>query len=254
MADTEQKRIFLIASGNEKLSQFLESFIKDNFQSVTIFTAADGMEALFKAENVFPHVLIIDPQLAKMNAFDLASSLLHRKERLSVVFLSPLPEQDQFVDEVVTGQAQYLTSLQDRAVTVNCFSKALDWVFSGISSSYRLRFLGAGEMLLVDGTKGDFVYLVKTGSLRAYKKDGEKEIELGRIQPGEFVGEMAYINGEARSANVACLTACELIEMPIGNLDLVLFSKPAWSKALVKTLSKRLKKSNEERVPGDESK
>ncbi|MDG0818097.1 cyclic nucleotide-binding domain-containing protein [Bdellovibrio svalbardensis] len=252
MTDPDQKRIFLIASANEKLIHFLDSSIKGNVQNVTIFTAADGIEALFKAENVFPHVLIIDPGIAKMNAFDLAGSLLRRKERLSVIFLSPVPETDHFVDEVVTGQVQYLTSLEDQHLVKNCFLKALDWVFAGTSTSYRLRFLNTGDILLREGAKGDYVYLVKTGSLRAYKNDGEKEIELGLIQPGEFVGEMAYINGEARSATVSCLTPCELIEMPIGNLDVVLFSKPAWSKALMKTLSKRLKKSNEERGPSED--
>ncbi len=248
MTDLEQKRIFLIAAANEKLCQFVEKTIKDNLQNVTIFTAADGIETLFKAENVFPHVLIVDPHLTKMNAFDLVSKLIDRKERLSVIFLSPVPETQYFVDEVVTGQVQYLTSFENNLTVVNCFSKALDWVFSGDSSSYRLRFLGAGDVLLRDGEKGDFVYLVKTGSLRAYKQEGDRETELGLIYPGEFVGEMAYINGEARSANVICITPSELIEMPIGSLDLVLFSKPAWAKALMKTLSKRLKISNEERA------
>jgi CRP/FNR family cyclic AMP-dependent transcriptional regulator len=44
---------------------------------------------------------------------------------------------------------------------------------------------------------------------------------------------------------VKALSDCELIEIPIGTLDTVLFSKPAWARALMMTLSKRLKRSNE---------
>ncbi|MBL7688606.1 MAG: Crp/Fnr family transcriptional regulator, partial [Bdellovibrionaceae bacterium] len=61
----------------------------------------------------------------------------------------------------------------------------------------------------------------------------------------EFVGEMAHINQEPRSASVKALEDCELIEIPNGSLDLVLFSKPAWAQALMRTLSRRLKRINE---------
>lgn len=205
------------------------------------------MEAIFKADNVFPHVLILDPNLAKMNAYDLADSLLRRKERLALIFLSPFPEEDHFIDEVVTGQVQYVDAISVEDILVSSLQKALDWVSSDGATSYRMRFFAPGDVIIREGEKGDFAYLVKAGHLKAFRMDGTKEIPFGEIQPGEFVGEMAYINGEPRSANVMCTTACELIEMPIGHLDTVLFSKPAWPKALMKTLSKRLKKSNEEK-------
>ncbi|MCB0415661.1 MAG: Crp/Fnr family transcriptional regulator, partial [Bdellovibrionales bacterium] len=57
--------------------------------------------------------------------------------------------------------------------------------------------------------------------------------------------EMAYINGEPRSADVVALSDCELIEFGVDRLDSLLFKKPSWSKALMKTLSKRLKRANE---------
>jgi CRP-like cAMP-binding protein len=55
---------------------------------------------------------------------------------------------------------------------------------------------------------------------------------------------MAYINGEPRSANVKATKDCELVEIPIHLLDHVLFMKPAWAKALMKTLSRRIKNAN----------
>ena len=49
----------------------------------------------------------------------------------------------------------------------------------------------------------------------------------------------------ARSANVEALTDCELIEIPIGTLDRLLYRRPSWSKTLMLTLSKRLTQANE---------
>ncbi len=86
---------------------------------------------------------------------------------------------------------------------------------------------------------------MRSGRLIAIAHHGAAEArELGIVETGEFVGEMAYINGEPRSATVKALDLCELIEIPVHLLDHVLFTKPAWAKALMKTLSKRVKAAN----------
>lgn len=79
----------------------------------------------------------------------------------------------------------------------------------------------------------------------AWKSKNGQRVDLGKIKAGEFVGEMAHINKEPRSATVTAVTDCELIEIPFGSLDPILFSKPSWSKALFVTLSKRLKLTSE---------
>jgi CRP/FNR family cyclic AMP-dependent transcriptional regulator len=55
---------------------------------------------------------------------------------------------------------------------------------------------------------------------------------------------MAYINKEPRSACIEALTDAQLIEVPIGLVDKILYKRPAWSRALLQTLSKRLKNAN----------
>jgi len=249
MADLENKRIFLIATANPKLNSQLEELIKSHVMHATVFTAIDGLEAMFKCQNVPPHVVILDYNIPKVSALDLTEKLLHRKERAAVIILSPREDKEHFIDEVVTGQVQFLSSGTGKVtVFTSHIARALNWVSHEDKSIYHMRFLSPKEHLIHEGEKADFVYLVKSGELQAYKKDGDRETVLGTIQPGEFVGEMAYINGEARSANVMSVTDSELIEIPSESLDAVLFSKPAWSKALLKTLSKRLKHSNNERA------
>lgn len=248
MAELENKRVFLVATASPELNRQLEGVIKAHVQGATVFTAIDGIEALRKSENVPPHVVVLDSQLPKLGAYDLTAKLLLRKDRAAIIILCPSVDKDEFIDEVVTGQVQFLSGTGKVSVFNNHVNRALNWVSHEDKSIYRLRFLSPAEHLIKEGDKADFVYILKTGELKAYKRDGEREIYLGNIQPGEFVGEMAYINGEARSATVISIMDSELIEIPSESLDAVLFSKPAWSKALLKTLSKRLKNSNEEKA------
>jgi CheY-like chemotaxis protein len=247
MAELENKKIFLVATASQELNTQLDENIKAHVQNATVFTAVDGVEALFKCENVPPHIVIMDFQIPKLSAVELTHRLLQRKDRVAIIILAPPVDEDRFMDEVVTGQVQFLSGTEEVEIFNNHVTRALNWVAHEDKSIYHLRFLSPNETLIKEGEKADFVYVVKAGELKAYKKEGENELFLGTIYPGEFVGEMAYINGEARSANVTSVTDCELIEIPSVSLDAVLFSKPAWSKALLKTLSKRLKNSNEEK-------
>lgn len=247
MAELENKRIFLVATSNPELNGQLEEAIKAHVQNATVFTATDGIEALRKSENVPPHVVVVDFQIPKMNAVDLTRKILDRKDRMAVIILSPSVDEHLFMDEVVTGQVQFLSGTGKVSVFNNLVTRALNWVSHEAKALYHLIFLSPGEQLIKEGESADFVYILKSGELKAYKNDPTGEIVLGTIVPGEFVGEMAYINGEARSANVKSTADCELIEIPSASLDAVLFSRPAWSKALLKTLSKRLKNSNDEK-------
>ncbi|WII72531.1 cyclic nucleotide-binding domain-containing protein [Bdellovibrio sp. 22V] len=248
MSDLENKKIFLIASSNSQEISKLEQHIKARISHATVFSAVDGIEALFKSENVPPHVVLIDSNVQKIQALDLVDKFLRRKDRVAVVVVSDRLDKEHLVDEVVTGQVQFVERPVKESQLGQALTRALNWVADGENSNYRLRFLAANEVLIQHGEKGDYVYLVKSGKLKAYREDNGQHVVLGQIQPGEFVGEMSYINNEARSASVMSLTDCELIEIPSKSLDVLLFSRPAWSKALVKTLSQRLKNSNEEKT------
>lgn len=238
-------------SDDEKRSQFFSQVIERHISFATVFTAIDGKEALFKIHNVAPHVLITEANLPKVSGFDLVSNILQDKSipDLSIIIATELPDREHFIDEVVTHKVQFLHAAQHEDQLTRLIAQALNRLDSQDGIDYRLHFLAPGEVLFRQGEIAKSVYILKRGLMKAYIEQftdaNEKEIVLGQIQPGEFVGEMAHINQENRSATVSALEDCELIEIPRGTLDLVLFSKPAWAQALVKTLSKRLKKTND---------
>lgn len=246
----EEKKIFLTVSSSEQKLQWFEKIINKHVNRATVFTAQDGLTAISKVQNATPHVLITDMDIPKMPGLKLIDLALNVKgsESMAVVISASPPPEGHHLDELVTGKIQYYTGENDEAEFTQCLVKALNFASSKQDTEFYLRFLAPGEVLLKEGDKADFVYFVKKGQLRAYKNTGGNEVELGLIEFGEFVGEMAYINGEPRSASVKAVTDCELIEVPIGKFDKVLFKRPSWSKALMLTLTKRVKAANADKL------
>lgn len=240
-----EKRIFLVVTEDKEKMQTIAATIRQHISKATIFEAHDVHEALFKFRNMIPHVIILDLEIAKFSGAQLISDLLKSEADFSIIFTSELPDRELFVDQVVNGQVQFLTNYLDEPWFSQCLTKALNRLNQEKKSEFTLLFLAPNDLLFKEGVLGDSAYLVKRGELLASKDNNGTFVTLGKIQAGEFVGEMAHINKAPRSATVTAITDCELIEIPFGSLDPILFSKPSWSKALFSTLSKRLKITNE---------
>lgn len=242
----DDKKIVLIVSSVESKLQWLEEAVTKHVTKATIFKAKDGLTALSKLQNAPPNILITDLELPKMPGLKLIDHALAAKdaEGMAIIISSGPPAQGHHLDELVTGKIQYFTNENDEREFLQCLVKGLNFSARKTETEFHLRFLAPEDVLLKEGDKADFVYFVKKGQLKAYKTNNDKEVVLGTIEYGEFVGEMAYINGEPRSANVRAITDCELIEVPIGKFDKVLFKRPSWSKALMLTLTKRVRAAN----------
>lgn len=243
----EDKRKFLIAANQRELQDRIKISILPHFPNAQFVVAQDGSDAILKIQNDCPHVVITTPDLAKTNGFKLTQWILRSKpnEKIAIVLLSPIPTAEQFVDAVVTSQLQFADPAKGDVEFQKILMKAVSYSCSTAEQEFFARFLSPGEQLIKAGEKADNVYLVKKGELAATLTKDQEKVFLGKIVSGEFVGEMAYINGEPRSADVHAVEASELIVIPVDVLDQVLFTKPAWSKALMKTLTKRLKIANQ---------
>jgi CRP-like cAMP-binding protein len=57
-----------------------------------------------------------------------------------------------------------------------------------------------GEILFSQGDPSDFAVLIRSGSADVLRDAGGDAIVLGRVQAGEFVGEMGVLDGQPRSA------------------------------------------------------
>lgn len=239
----DQKRKFLLVFTDANVRKMAQAKINAQVPHAVFVTAQDGLEAIQKITNDAPHVVILEGDLPKHSGHHVARMVLENKNLagMAVIIVAPIPDQESFVDEVVMGRVQFIEKIESGHFLNRALTKTLNYCSHGDKAEFYLRFLSNGEILIRQGDKAEFVYIVKQGQLRAdIHLNGAKNI-LGFIEVGEFVGEMAYINGESRMADVTALSNCELIEIPIDHLDHLLFTKPAWQRALLKTLSKRVK-------------
>src|SRR5580658_176073 len=77
----------------------------------------------------------------------------------------------------------------------------------------QMRKLKRGELLFAEGENSRAMYLIQNGMLRLYKKKGDANIELDTVHSGQIVGELAFLDGNPRSASGEALTDMEIIEI-----------------------------------------
>ncbi len=259
MNEVVSKRKFLIATSDETRRQLLTHKVTDHVDRVALVSAEDGLQAMQKIQNDQPDILIADSGLTKLSTHDLIASLLYKNKTLAIILITDDPDPNEFSDALVTGQLQFLFPEDIEKKVGVCLARAVNWLKRGDTLEFTMKFVASGEYLMRQGEKAESVYILKRGSMKAFVRgasdnaDNADEVAshgtlLGEISPKEFVGEMAYINGDVRSADVIAETDCELIEIPIRHLDRLLFQKPAWAMALMKTLSKRMKIANDQRI------
>jgi len=70
----------------------------------------------------------------------------------------------------------------------------------------------AGSLIFSEGSKATNCYVITAGKIRILKKTSKGEnIPLGLVKAGEFLGEMAMLSGERRSASAVAVTKVKAI-------------------------------------------
>lgn len=103
-----------------------------------------------------------------------------------------------------------------------------------------LRSYRRGTLLIQEGDRGDTIYIILSGRLRAFSAQPEtgKEVHFGTYGPGEYVGEMG-LDGGPRSASVIALeaTQCAMIVRP--RLEAYLNDRPQFAFELLAKVIRR---------------
>jgi CRP-like cAMP-binding protein len=105
--------------------------------------------------------------------------------------------------------------------------------------------LERGAALFLKGDQGDAAFVVLEGELevRTVGKDG-RELRIAAHAPGGLIGEMAALDGAARSADVVAARRCLLWRIPRTALLGTLTAHPGAALALLAELSGRLRAAN----------
>ena len=106
--------------------------------------------------------------------------------------------------------------------------------------------LETGEMLFRKGDSGHCMYVILSGQIQIYLEANEGRTAVLRVlQPGEFFGEMALLDGGARSANALALEACELFVLERSSFLDLMTASPELLSRLFSGLTERLRATDE---------
>lgn len=126
-----------------------------------------------------------------------------------------------------------------------------------------------GERIIEEGNRGECFYIIKSGEVRVLKRKkgwvpsshrhgstadaapGNEEV-IAVLSPCEHFGEMSLFDSSPRSASIAALTDCELIEIGGGDLDRLMQENPSLAgkiyRSMIRSLCQRLRNANEHMV------
>ena len=91
----------------------------------------------------------------------------------------------------------------------------------------RLHTFEAGEIIVSAGEPGDSLYILTTGSVRAYMRDKRgKHVLVREMHDGDFFGEMSIMTGNPRSATITASSHCELLELDSQTLNQISKTNP----------------------------
>lgn len=109
------------------------------------------------------------------------------------------------------------------------------------------RKVKAGTVLFRKGDEGSNIYAVLSGMVRITTgSTGGKDAIFGLVLPGEIFGEIAVLDGGARSADAVAVGPCELIIINRRDFIPLLYEFPALGVRFIELLCGRLRHSSEQ--------
>jgi CRP-like cAMP-binding protein len=103
----------------------------------------------------------------------------------------------------------------------------------------------SGEVILIEGTPGDVMYLIEWGRVEVLSKTDGRSRVLAILGEGDFFGEMALLTGSPRSATVRAVTDVDLLALYQPDFNELVLKYPTLAVTLGQVLSQRLNRADE---------
>jgi CRP/FNR family transcriptional regulator, cyclic AMP receptor protein len=118
-----------------------------------------------------------------------------------------------------------------------------------VKADLRIRQYAKRDIVLQKGAPGDSLLFLLTGSLQVVDvtEDG-RAIGLRLLQPGDFFGEIAVINGSMRSASVVALTSVLVALLPRATALYLFSHSPSVANQMLRFLAEKVQRDSEFRA------
>lgn len=149
-------------------------------------------------------------------AAGLACILIETPRRIMLRLIDNAPEVRRMLDEV---------SL--KRIVRNGFGRSLpESVLDHLVQEATVRHFAAGETLFNEGDAADALYMIRRGSVTVSHRTGGQERVLAYVAAGSYVGEMALVLDQPRTATVRAAAATETVMLAASRFNAALADNP----------------------------
>ena len=130
--------------------------------------------------------------------------------------------------------------------SIPMFAGLNDDDLTALSAALTRREFKAGKMIFALGDAGSAMYIVDSGDVNIHLPgQNSQRISLKDVSRGEYFGELALFDEMPRSASAVATSDAVLLELKHDTLAGYLERRPAAAMAILRTMSERLRETNE---------
>lgn len=125
------------------------------------------------------------------------------------------------------------------------FGGVLAEELQSLEQTAKIKFYPAGKNIFVEGDPGDGIYVIVEGlvQISALVNEQTRRV-LTRVGPGDYFGEMAVVDDEARSATATAEQDTRAFFLPRDQVLSLLEKSPKLAISLVREFSRRMREVN----------
>lgn len=127
------------------------------------------------------------------------------------------------------------------------FGKLPPDVQAKVAQQMRPVSFGSGQQIFSRGDPGTEMYLVLEGRVRLsiISLDG-RELAFTHAAPGDIFGEIATLDGGARTADATAVSAVKALSLSRGQINSLVETSPPFAKAAIDLLCRRLREGDQQ--------
>jgi small-conductance mechanosensitive channel/CRP-like cAMP-binding protein len=119
------------------------------------------------------------------------------------------------------------------------FEKIPADVMAGLVAGVESRVFLEGETIVTEGDHSTELFVLMKGDAIVYKNRNSQNVELARLNKGDFFGERSLLLGEPRSASVVAAVSCELVVLTKNHVQRIICEHPSVAELLAQALATR---------------
>jgi small-conductance mechanosensitive channel/CRP-like cAMP-binding protein len=102
------------------------------------------------------------------------------------------------------------------------------------------RSLEPQALLFAEGEVGASIFIVRSGVMQVTRREGDAARPIGRVGPGEYLGDISMMSGRPHPVTTAALTACAVLELPRSALEDLLNDDAAVGEAMERSIKRSM--------------